>query len=146
VKTNQSIYPPFEVQFLGLLKELQPVFVGALNSLGGKKPPDANSSYLGRVAITVNRAADGYLFLRESGRMDASKLLVRPALEAVFSGTAAMKNKSFLFRKAYSEWKEHKKLIAKDEASKKEADDYLVKMKRHFQETCGHVEKCIEKF
>jgi len=143
VNSKQEIYPPFEVKFLGLLKELQPIFIDALNSLGGKKPPDAASSYLGRVAINVNRASDGYLFLRESGRMDASKLLVRPALEAVFSGTAAMKNKAFLFCKAYSEWKEHKKLIAIDAASKQEADDYLVKMKRHFQEINCPV-KCVE--
>jgi hypothetical protein len=143
VNAKHQIYPPFEVEFLGLLKELQPIFVDALNSLGGKKPTDAASSYLGRVAINVNRASDGYLFLRESGRMDASKFLVRPALEAVFSGTVAMKNKAFLFRKAYSEWKEHKKLIAKDAASKKEADDYLVKMKRHFQEI-NYPVKCVE--
>ena len=139
---SQSIYPQFEIQFLGLLKELQPVFVKALDSLGGKKPSDWDSSYLGRVAVTVNRAGDGYLWLRESGRMDASKLLVRPALEAVFCGTAAMKNKAFLFRKAYSEWEEHKKLIATDMASKKEADDYLVKMKRSFQEN-NYPIKCV---
>ena len=118
MNSKQQIYPPFEVEFLKLLKELQPIFIDALNSLGGKKPPDAASSYLGRVAINVNRASDGYLFLRESGRMDASKLLVRPALEAVFSGTAAMKDKAFLFRKAYSEWKEHKKLGKVNEIQK----------------------------
>jgi len=119
---------------LEFLKELQPVFIKALNSLGGKKPSDWGSSYLGRVAVTVNRAGDGYLWLRESGRMDASKLLVRPALEAVFCGTAVMKNKGFLFRKAYSEWEEDKKLFAKDAVGKKEADEYLVRLKRRFQE------------
>jgi hypothetical protein len=139
---SESFYPQFEIQFLELLKELQPILVKALDSLGGKKPLDWDSSYLGRVAVTVNRAGDGYLWLRESGRMDASKLLVRPALEAVFCGTAAMKNKAFLFRKAYSEWEEHKKLIAKDMASKKEADDYLVKMKRSFQQN-NYPIKCV---
>jgi hypothetical protein len=134
VNANQPIYPLLEVQFLGLLKELQPIFVDALNSLGGKKPSDAGSSYLGRVAITVNRAADGYLLLRESGRMDASKLLIRPALEAMFCGTAAMKNKEFLFRKAYSEWEEDNKLFAKDAAGKKKASEYLEGLKRAFKE------------
>jgi len=133
VSTNQPLYPLLEIQFLGLLKELQPIFVNALNSLGGKKPSDAGSAYLGRVAVTVNRAADGYLWLRESGRMDASKLLIRPALEAVFCGTAAMKNKEFLFRKAYSEWEEDNKLFAKGAAGKKEANEYLEKLKLGFK-------------
>jgi Family of unknown function (DUF5677) len=127
------IYPPIEIEFLKLLKELQPIFVKALNSLGGKKPSDAGTSYLGRIAVTVNRAADGYLCLRESGRMDASKLLVRPALEAVFCGTAAIKNKKFLFRKAYSEWEEDKKFFAKDAAGKKDADEYPKQLQVQFR-------------
>lgn len=130
----RSIYPQFEVQFLEFLKELQTILVNALNSLGGKKPSDFGSSYLGRVAVTVNRTSDGYLWLRESGRMDASKFLIRPALEAVFCGTAAMMNKEFLFRKAYSEWEEDKKLFATDAISRNEADDCLERLKRKFQE------------
>jgi hypothetical protein len=124
------IYPPTEIEFLKLLKELQPTLVNALNSLAGKKPANLSSSYLGRIAVTVNRASDGYLLLRESGRMDASKLLIRPALEAVFCGTAAVKNKEFPFRKAYSEWDEDKKLFARDTSGKKDADAYL----KHLQE------------
>ncbi|HEY5042587.1 MAG TPA: DUF5677 domain-containing protein [Verrucomicrobiae bacterium] len=116
------------------LKELQPLLMDAIDSLKGKKPSNFGSSYLGRIAPTVNRAGDGYLWLRESGRMDASKLLIRPALEAVFCGTAAMNNKEFVFRKAYSEWEEHKKLFAHDAASKKKADEYLLKLKRRFHE------------
>jgi hypothetical protein len=60
MNVGQPIYPPIEIEFLELLKELQPIFVQALNSLGGKKPADAGSSYLGRIAKTVNRASDGY--------------------------------------------------------------------------------------
>jgi hypothetical protein len=119
------IYPPIEIEFIKLLKELQPIIVKALDSLAGKKPANAGAKYLGVIAKTVNRASDGYLLLRESGRVDASKLLVRPALEAVFCGIAAAKNKEFLFRKAYSEWEEHKKLFAKDAAGNVEADKHL---------------------
>jgi hypothetical protein len=133
MSVGQPIYPPIEIEFLKLLKELQPICVKALNSLGGKKPADAGSSYLGRIAKTVNRTSDGYLLLREAGRMDASKLLIRPALEAVFCGTAALKDKEFLFRKAYSEWKEDKKLFAKDAEGKKEADEYLKHLQIGFQ-------------
>jgi hypothetical protein len=126
------IYPPTEIEFLKLLKELQPILVNALNSLAGKKPANLSSSYLGRIAVTVNRASDGYLLLRESGRMDASKLLIRPALEAVFCGTAAVKNKDFPFRKAYSEWDEDKKLFARDTSGKKDADAYLEHLQEQF--------------
>lgn len=129
----RSIYPQFEAHFLEFLKELQPIQENALNSLGGKKPSDFNSSYLGRIAVTVNRASDGYLWLRESGRMDASKFLIRPALEAVFCGTAAMMNKDFLFRKAYFEWAEDKRLFATDAAGEREADAYLERLKQRFQ-------------
>ena len=80
---GEPVYPPIEIEFLKLLKELQPIIVKALNSLAGKKPANAGSKYLGIIAKTINRASDGYLFLRESGRMDASKLMIRPALEAV---------------------------------------------------------------
>ncbi len=120
-----SLYPPIEIEFIKVLKELQPIIVKALDSLGGKKPANAGAKYLGVIAKTVNRASDGYLALREAGRMDASKLLIRPALEAVFCGVAAVKDKKFLFRKAYSEWEEHKKLFAKDQAGKDEADKHL---------------------
>ena len=126
----QTVYPPIELEFLKLLKELQPILVKGLDSLAGKKPANLSSSYLGRIAVTVNRASDGYLLLRESGRMDASKLLIRPALDAVFCGTAAVKNKEFSFRKAYTEWEEDKKLFAKDAPGKKDADAYL----NHLQE------------
>ncbi|MGD0253900.1 MAG: hypothetical protein ABSC01_14535 [Verrucomicrobiota bacterium] len=77
MNAGEPIYSPIEIEFLKFLKELQPILVKALDSLGGKKPSDAGSSYLGRIAKTVNRASDGYLWLRESGRMDASKLLIR---------------------------------------------------------------------
>jgi len=120
-----SLYPQIEIEFIKVLKELQPIIVKSLNSLGGKKPANAGAKYLGVIAKTVNRASDGYLALREAGRMDASKLLIRPALEAVFCGVAAVKDKKFLFRKVYSEWEEHKKLFAKDQAGKDEADKYL---------------------
>jgi hypothetical protein len=47
MNVSEPIYPPIEIEFLKLLKELQPILVKALDSLGGKKPSDAGSSYLG---------------------------------------------------------------------------------------------------
>lgn len=59
MNARKPIYPPIEIEYLKLLKELQPIIVKAINSLGGKKPADSGSSYLGRIANTVNRASDG---------------------------------------------------------------------------------------
>jgi hypothetical protein len=132
MNAGKPIYPPIEIEYLKLLKELQPIIVKAINSLGGKKPPNAGSNYLGIIANTVNRASDGYLVLRESARMDASKLLIRPALEAVFCGIAAVSNKEFLFRKAYSEWGEHKKLFSRDVVGKAQADEVLKRLQEDF--------------
>ena len=132
MSNGSPIYPPIEFEYLKLLKELQPILVKAMDSLAGKKPANLSSSYLGRIAVTINRASDGYLLLREAGRMDASKLLIRPALEAVFCGTAAIKNKEFPFRKAYSEWEEDKKLFARSVVEKKDADAYLKHLLEQF--------------
>jgi hypothetical protein len=126
------LYPPIEIEFIKVLKELQPIIVKALNSLDGKMPANAGAKYLGVVAKTVNRASDGYVELRQAGRMDASKLLIRPALEAVFCGIAAVSNKEFLFRKAYSEWEEHKKLFSRDLVGKAQADEVLKRLQEDF--------------
>lgn len=83
--------------------------------------------------MSVNRAAEGYLSLRDSGRVAASKLLIRPAIEGTFSGIAAIKRKDFLFRKAYSEWDEDRKLFAKDAVKVEEAKKALEDLKRAFQ-------------
>ena len=48
-----------EGELLNLLKELRTILGMALNSLGGKKPPTAEASYLGYAAKS-GPAADGY--------------------------------------------------------------------------------------
>jgi hypothetical protein len=92
---NQSMEAD-ERRLVDLLKEVQRVLSDASNSLGNKKPPTIEANYLGRVAArTVIRAADGYILLREAHRRDSSKLLIRPALEAVFSAAAMIKQPRF---------------------------------------------------
>jgi hypothetical protein len=112
--SKQSIHGTDEVRLLKLLKQVQKILADALNSLSGKLPPTPESNYLSQSSVLVNKAADGYLHLRKTGRVYASKLLVRPALEATFSGIAAIKKPGFLFRKAYTEWKKDKKLYLND--------------------------------
>jgi hypothetical protein len=125
-----------EHEFMALLKELQAILAEALDSLGGKTPPTSGSSYLGRIAITVNRVSDAYICLRDLGRADASKLLIRPVLEATFLAAAAMKDPNFLFRRAYTEWEEDRKLFARDDNGRLEADCFLEELKSQFRKQC----------
>ncbi len=82
----------------------------ALNSLNGITPPTHESSYLCSAADSVCLAADGYIFLRENGRVNASKLLIRPMVEAALFASAVVNVKGFYFRKRYSEFVEEGKL------------------------------------
>ena len=59
-------------------------------SLGDKMPDTMGAHYLGYLVRVVNRAAGGYILLRENFHVDASKFLVRPALEAIFIVKAVM--------------------------------------------------------
>ncbi|MBM3822906.1 MAG: hypothetical protein FJ404_08500 [Verrucomicrobia bacterium] len=134
--STKPVHGPDELRHLELLREAQQLLADALNSLGGKTPATAEAAYLGWAAVHVNRAAEGYLWLRDSCRVAASKLLVRPALEATFAGIAVIKNPSLLFRKAYSEWEEDKKMFATDDIGRNQADKALEELKRTFQTNC----------
>ena len=92
-----------EAAILELLSELQSELEGALNSLGGKKPKAITDSYFVEASSYINKAADGFLLLRKCGRVDASKLLVRSAIEALFRIQALRKKPELLYRFAYTE-------------------------------------------
>jgi hypothetical protein len=101
-----------EIEALQLLNELQKVLDDALNSLSGKPPAESpEAHYMSFVGKAVNTAADGYLVLRQAYRVNASKLLIRPALEVVLAGVAVETERGLLVRKAYSEWKERGKMF-----------------------------------
>ena len=132
--STKPIHGAEEIGHLGLLRDVQQLLAHALNALGGRSPATAEAAYLEKAAVNVNRAAEGYLWLRESCRVAASKLLVRPALEATFSAVAVVKRPGFLFRKAYSEWEEDKKMFVRDAAGVKEATKAIEYLKRAFQQ------------
>jgi hypothetical protein len=141
----ESTHCPQEVELLKLLKELQSILTVALNSLGNKMPLTLESHYLGCAATSVNYATDGYIFLREPGRIHASKLLIRPILEAVISAMAVMEKRGILFQKYYTEWANAKKLFSKDAAYEAKAKQYLEDLKRNFkQEDPSYPIKCKE--
>ena len=93
-------HSPQEMELLQLLKELQEILANAVNSLGGQTPKSPEAHYMGFVAKSVNTAADGYLVLRQAFRVNASKLLIRPALEITLAGAAVERtNGGFLCAK-----------------------------------------------
>src|ERR1043165_2200420 len=128
--TTQPIHGAEEVQLIGLLRDVQRALADALDSMGGKSLPPGSPTYLAWAAVSVNRAAEGYLWLRESGRVAASKLLIRPALEATFFGVAVVNKPGFFFRKVYSEWEEDKKMFASDPVAETAANHALHELKR----------------
>ena len=99
---NTSLDNP-EAPILALLSELQSELAQALDSLGGKLPKTITEPYFVEAAAYVNKAADGYLLLRKNERADASKLLVRPAIEALFRIQALRTKPKLLYQFAYTE-------------------------------------------
>ena len=71
--------------------------------MGGKPTRGAVDNYYFHSGDHVNRVAEGFIFLRKSGRIDASKLLVRPLTETMFRVVAIQKNPELFYRIAYSE-------------------------------------------
>jgi hypothetical protein len=100
-----------EARSLQLLSDMQAELSEALNGLGGKQREGLYDGYLGYTAGHVNRAAEGYLYLRTSGRIDASKHLIRTAIEAVIRIQAIRKKPELLFRIAFTEFCEDKKWL-----------------------------------
>jgi hypothetical protein len=53
----------------------------------------------------------GYVYLRESGRVEASKYLIRTAIEAIIHLQSIRKQPELLFRIAFTEFNEDKKWV-----------------------------------
>ncbi|MEW6156562.1 MAG: DUF5677 domain-containing protein [Verrucomicrobiota bacterium] len=125
-----KIHGPKECEHLKILKELQLHLADALDSLAGKDIPSANSHYLSWAATFINKSADGYYWLRSSGRTDASNLLVRPTIEVVFYAVATMRERGFLLRKAYAEVADEKRFFANDANRLAEIDQDIEQFRR----------------
>jgi hypothetical protein len=118
---------------LGLLCELQSILSDAINSVEIKSVKTLEARYLVWAAVSVNQAAGGFIVLRRSKMIEASKLLVRPILEALLSACAVMQKQGFLFRKLYSELMEEKKLPRPKPATPAEVAKVLSDYKRLFR-------------
>jgi len=118
---------------LGLLRELQIILSDAINSLEIKSIKSLEGRYLTWAAVTINQTARGFIVLRETRNIEASKLLIRPIMEALLSATAVMQVRGFLFRKLYTELMEEKKLPRPKPATKAEVDIVLADYKNLFK-------------
>ena len=92
-----------EEQSLALLCDIQQELASALNSVGGKQSRGALDNYFFYSADHVNRIAEAFIFLRKSGGIYASKILVRPLIETMFRVEAIQKKPELFYRIAYSE-------------------------------------------
>ena len=92
-----------EERSFNLLCDTQQELADALNSLGGQQSRGALDNYYFHAAKHLNRAVEGFIFLRKSGRIDASKFLVRPVIETMFRLEAIQKKQELFYRIAYSE-------------------------------------------
>jgi len=99
-----------EIRSMELLCDMQGELVRALNSLAGKESNGLLEKFLLYSAKYINRAADGYTVLRKASRIDASKLLIRPAIEAMIRAVAVQKQPDLLYTIAYDEQTKHRKM------------------------------------
>jgi hypothetical protein len=100
-----------ENRWLELLVDMQTELRDGLQGLAGKQLGGLHDAYLGYTAAHINRAVEGYVYLRRSGRVDASKLLVRTGIEAVIRLQAVRKKPELLFRVAFTEFNEERKWV-----------------------------------
>lgn len=96
---------------LELLEDVQSELRYALNSLGGRQADGLLQHYLFYSASHINKAVEGFIYLRRNKRVDASKLLIRTVLESFIRMRAIQKKPELLFRMAYSEFEEDKKWV-----------------------------------
>ena len=99
-----------EADSLALISELQALLAKALDSIAGKAT-EAEISYLIWGASHVNKVVAGYSELRSRHLIHASKIMIRPVIEATAAAVAVVKQPNFLFQKAWSEYKEDKGLL-----------------------------------
>jgi Family of unknown function (DUF5677) len=100
-----------EQESLTLVEDFVGEVAYALDSLGDKKTKGLFDNYRFCSSKHLHRAADGFAFLRGSGRVDASKFLIRPAIEIAFRLEAVRKHPNLLYRIAFSEHLREKQLV-----------------------------------
>ena len=99
-----------EERSLKLVEDFNNELRNGLASLEGKKP-GLLDTYRFWSAKHLQRAVDGFAFLRRSGRVDGSKFLVRTAIELMIRLQAASQHPALFYRIAHSEYLQDKQLL-----------------------------------
>jgi hypothetical protein len=100
-----------EEQSLKLVEEFNTELKQALDSLDDKQDVGLVDQYRLWSSKHLQRAVDGFAFLRRSGRVDRSKFLVRPAIEMAFRLEAARHHPDLFYRIAHEEHRQDKHLM-----------------------------------
>jgi hypothetical protein len=109
--TSPSHSAEAEEESLKLVDDFNDELKHALNSLGGTTPSGLLDVFRFWSSKHLQRAADGFAFLRRSGRLDGSKFLVRPAIEMAFRLEAARQHPEIFYRIAHSEYRQESHLL-----------------------------------
>jgi hypothetical protein len=109
--TTPSHSAEAEEESLKLVEDFNTELKQALDSLGGKKADGLIDKYRFWCSKHLQRAVDGFAFLRRSGRVDGSKFLVRPAIEMAFRLEAARQHPDVFYRIAHEEYRQDKHLM-----------------------------------
>lgn len=97
--------PEDDAQTLETVRQAYAELCGCLNSLGGKTETSLARKFTFHTSRQMKVAAEGYIFLREHGGSDCSKLLVRPMIELMFRLKAVDSEPFLVYRILYGEWK-----------------------------------------
>src|SRR6266542_1067947 len=99
-----------EEESLKLVEDFNTELMHALDSLH-KNSVGLLDQYRFWSSKHLQRAVDGFAFLRRSGRVDGSKFLVRPAIEMAFRLEAARQHPDVFYRIAHEEHRQDKHLM-----------------------------------
>jgi hypothetical protein len=102
---------PSESESLNLVRDILAATRTSLDSLRGKAVPLSTAKYLLFSAQHVIELTTAYVALRDLGQKYASCQLIRSALEGMYRFEAVLKKPSVLYRIAFSEHQEDKKLL-----------------------------------
>lgn len=131
-----------ELSSLQFARDVRSDLVHALNSLGGKQSEGAFDKFVFYSTSQMNKAAEAYILMREAGRVDASKLLVRPLIEMMFRTRAVLTKPALFYRMILTErLKRNAWLIG---AAKRQQQEYdSTEEARHWDLFRQH---CIEEY
>ena len=93
---------------LSLLRDVTALLATAVQSLDGRAI-SGKAQYVAWCARTTWIQADAFLCLRDAGKKEASKQLIRLPLELSFKLMAVLKKPGMLFRLCYTEYQREKK-------------------------------------